>query len=180
LRSSCWLWSWCPVPWTYRRSGTRSDTLGPGGPRRRYRALAVARRTGRRTSGCSRRGARRVLPTPARFVESRLAADPPCSADAAPTTEVEPSPRATRQQARSPNALPPSVHPRELPLTWASLLPRAASIEGHSSGLTNRRHRPLANEPPARHGISVQKGDLIRYPIGRLPNKAMNLSKRWR
>jgi hypothetical protein len=113
-------------------------------------------------------------------VDSRLAADPSCSADAAPTTEVEPSPRATRQHARSPNALPPFVQPREVPLARTRLLRRTAPIEGHPPGLTNRRRRPLAGDPPAGNGINLHGNGLIPYPLGRLPNKAMNLSKRWR
>jgi hypothetical protein len=111
------------------------------------------------------------------IIESGFAAYAQCSADAAPTTEVEPSPRATRQQIRSPNALPPfgqlsiaAAHP-------ARLLRRAAPNEGHSSGLTNRRHRPLAGHL-SRPRVSVHNNDLLRYPLGRLPNKAMNLSKR--
>jgi hypothetical protein len=37
---------------------------------------------------------------------------------------------------------------------------------------------PSLVTPPAGHSIRVHKNGLIRYPLGRLPNKAMNLSKR--
>jgi hypothetical protein len=73
-----------------------------------------------------------------------------CSADAAPTTEVEPSPRATRQQTRSPNALPPFGQVPTAAAQPPRPLRRAAPNEGHSSGLTNRRHRPLPRHPSSR------------------------------
>jgi hypothetical protein len=84
------------------------------------------------------------------IINVRLAADPQCSADAAPTTEVEPSPRATRQQTRSPNALPPFGQVPTAAAQPPRPLRRAAPNEGHSSGLTNRRHRPLPRHPSSR------------------------------